>query len=213
MLGAAQQAARKSTLVAVGPSGTSRALEWLWTHIKDVRNPRVLDCGPISQSTLNVMVRRRAKLYVADLITPARTADPEFWDRSRKYPVFRLEHFLAQAPNIPSGSLSAIFCWHLFDLIPRDSLPGLTERLCAYLQPGGALCCLLREPFMPAGAETVWWLEGLAVLGSSGEGRGPFPYPALTNREMERLAPACTVKTFLVRSGRREVLAIKKWSL
>jgi hypothetical protein len=31
----------------------------------------------------------------------------------------------------------------------------------------------------------------------------------LTNREMERLLPSGSVKTFLTRSGRREILAVK----
>jgi methyltransferase family protein len=209
MLGTAQKASRKSPPAGPRPSNASRALEWLWAHFRDVRNPRVLDCGPVSQSTLDVLLRRGAKLYVADLVTPAREGAPAFWDRSGKQPLFRLDDFLAQVPSIPPASLSAIFCWHLLDLIPRDSLPKLFERLCSYLEPNGALFCLLREPFLPAGAETAWRLEKLTVLGSSGEGRVAFPYPALTNREMERLAPSCTAKTFLTRFGRREVLAIK----
>jgi hypothetical protein len=95
------------------------------------------------------------------------------------------------------------------DLVPRDSLPGLLEHLCSCLEPGGALFCLLREPLLARGAETAWWLAKLTVLGSSGEGREAFPYAPLTNREVERLTPACTAKTFLTRFGRREVLALK----
>ena len=210
MLGTSQQAAGRSTSVGAGAPNASRALDWLWRHFQDSAQPHILDCGPVSQATLNVLVRRGAKLYVADLVTPARRKDPQFWDRRQKHPVFQVEDFLTQLPNIPSGSLAAVFCWHLFDLLPPDSLPALVERLCSYLQPGGGtLFCLLRESFLDAGAETLWWLDRLTILGSGGSGREPFPYPVVTNRAMERLVAPCTVKTFLTRSGRREVLAIK----
>ncbi len=190
------------------PANASRALEWLWQHFQGTRRPQVLDCGPICQPTVNVLLRRGAKLYVADLITPARRRDQQFWDLARKQPVFRVENFLAQLPKIPPASLSAVFCWHLLDMLPRDSLSAVVERLCSYLQPGGALFFLLREPGLAAGVETSWWLESLMVLGSSGQGKKPFPYPPLTNREVERLASTSTAKTFLTRSGRREVLVM-----
>jgi len=189
--------------------GASRALEWLWQHLRGVRYPRILDCGPIYQSTADVLLQRGAKLYVADLLTPAQRPDPEFFDRRGKTPVFLIENFLAQLPEIPSDSLSAIFCWHLLDLLPRDALSRLVEHLCSYLHPEGVIFCLLREPYLALGAETCWWLESLTVLGSGVESRKPFPYPALTNREVERLVPGGKVKTFLTRAGRREVLALK----
>ena len=187
---------------------SSHALEWMWQQLRDVRNPHVLDCGPVSPSTVEVLLRRSAKIYVADLIAPARRSDDKFWDRQSKVPKFRLDVFLAQLPKIPSNALSAVFCWQLFDLVPREALPGLFERLCSYLKPGGALFCLLREPYVATGADTTWWLEAPTLLVSGPPGKQRFPYPAVTNREMERLAPGSASKTFLTRSGRREVLAI-----
>ncbi len=209
MLSTVLQNSRRSTPVAAAPPGASRALEWMWAHLRDERHPGVFDCGPVSQATLDVLRRRGAKLYVTDLVTPARSGAPEFWDRSRKQPVFRVDEFLAQLPSIAPESLTAVLGWHLLDFLPREALPAVVERLCSCLRPGGALFCLMREPLLSAGAETAWWLEQLLVLGSSREGREPFPYPSVTNREVERLAPACVVKTFLTRSGRREVLVLK----
>jgi hypothetical protein len=191
-------------------SPTSAALEWLWQQLlHDVPHPHILDCGPISQATVDVLLRRGAKLYVTDLITPAREGNAMFWDRRGKTPLFRLTDFLAQLPDIPVESLSLVFCWHLLDLLPREALPGLVNRLFSCLQPGGVLFCLLREPYLPAGAEMMWWFENLTTLATGREGNKPFPYPALSNREMERLVPFGSVKTFLTRSGRREVLAIR----
>lgn len=192
-----------------GASAPSAALEWLWQQLRDVRHPDILDCGPVSQATVDVLLRRGAKLYVADLITTARGNKETFWDRRGKTPVFLLPDFLAQLPDIPAESLSVVLCWHLLDLLPREVLPGLVDRLFRYLRQGGALFCLLREPYLPAGAEMLWWFENLTILAASGEGNRPFLYPALSNREMERLVPSGSVKTFLTRSGRREVLAVR----
>ncbi len=187
----------------------SRALEWLWGLLCEFRNPHVFDCGPTCQRNVDVLMGRGAKLYVADLISPTRRREPALWDRSGKQPVFLIDKLLSQVPAIPSGSLSAIFCWHLLDLVPRESVPALVERFYSYLRPGGALFCLLREPYLAAGAETAWRFEGLTVLGSGGQAAEPFPYPVLTNRDLERLVAASSLKTFLTRAGRREVLAIK----
>jgi hypothetical protein len=187
----------------------SPALEWLWKFLADVRHPHVFDCGPPYQSTLDVLLTRGAKIYVADLVSPLQRGGTAFWDRSGKQPIFRLNEFLAQAPEIPAESVSIVFCWHLLDLLPRGSVPEVVERLYSCLQPGGALFFLLREPYLAAGSQLTWRLGSLTVLGSAGRENVPFPYPAITNREIERLFPAGAVKTFLTRSGRREVLALK----
>ena len=62
---------------------------------------------------------------------------------------------------------------------------------------------------LATGADTRWWFESLTALGASPGAPHPFPYPAVTNREVERLFPGGNVKTFLTRSGRREILGIK----
>lgn len=208
-LSAGRQGQSKATRVEPGLANASPALECLWQRLRDVRHPRFLDCGPVWQATVNVLTRRGAKLYVVDLISPARQHDLPFWNHTRKSPVFRPELFLAQLPEIPLASLSAIFCWHLLDLLPREALPTIVSGLFSYLQPGGVLFCLQREPYLRAGAEAMWWLASLTALAADREGNQPFPYPALTNREMERLVAPASIKTFLTRSGRREVLAMK----
>jgi len=194
---------------ANGLGAPSRALEWLWQNFRDVQRPHILDCGPAYQATLDVLLKRGAKLYIADLVTLAREADSKFVRRLGKSTMFLMEEFLDNLPPIPPDSLSAIACWHLLDLLPRDALPGLVSKLWTYIQPGGVLFCLLREPYLDHGAGTRWWFNSLMVLGSEVQGQVPFPHPALSNREIERLVPSGNVKTFLTRSARREILAIK----
>jgi len=190
-------------------AGASPALEWLWRYLRDVPNPHILDCGPVSQVTLDVFLRRGAKVYVADLLTLLQSSDEAFWDRSGKISVFLQEKFLAQLPPIAPESLSVVFCWHLLDLLPRAALAGVVGRLGSYLRPGGAFLCLLREASLAEGTETTWSFETLTVLSQGPERRGRFTYPPLTNREVEKLMPGGNVKTFLTRAGRREVLALK----
>ena len=194
---------------SLAPPGLSHGLQWLWQHLVHDRHPHILECGPVQQPTLHVLLSRGVKLYVADLITPVQQNDAVFWSRQGKKPVFLSADCLAQLPAIPPESLSAICCWGLLDLLPHEALPSLLERFHSCLQPGGTLFCILREPQLAAGAEARWWFESLTVLGSDSSMQKPYPYPALTNREMERLFPGGNVKTFLTRSGRREVLGIK----
>jgi len=194
---------------ATPPATPSRALEWLWQSIRDVKHPHVLDCGAAHQASLDVLLKRGSKLYIADLVTLALESDPKFIRRLGKTTVFLIDEFLANLPSIPPDSISAIACWHLLDLLPREALPVLVARLWSYLRTGGVLFCLLREPFLANGAGTRWWLESLLSLRSDVESKLPFPYPALTNREIERLVPSGNVKTFLTRLSRREILAIK----
>jgi len=190
-------------------AATSRGLQWLWQHLSHLRHPLCFECGPIYQSTLDVLLLRGAKLYISDLITPVQQSSSVFWSHEGKKTVFRIDDLLAQMPPIPPESLSMICCWGLLDLLPREVLPRLVECFHSYLQPGGVMFSILREPHVATGAETRWWFQSLTVLGASDSSQKPFPYPALTNREMERLFPGGNVKTFLTRSGRREVLGVK----
>lgn len=201
-----------ATATAPQPAGStlsSPALEWLWQHLRDQRHPRILDCETAHSSTLNVLLRRGAKVYVAGVLPHLRHGDPELWDRSRKVPVFRVENLLGLFPKIPAGSLAAILAWHLLDQVPHESVSALVERLYAFLQPGGMLFCLLRQPYLKTGADITWWLESLVGHASGGEATKDFSYSVLTSREIERFFPAGSVKIYLTRSGRREVLALK----
>jgi hypothetical protein len=208
-LTAGRQGLTKTTRAGSDPPATNPALEWLWKYLHDVPNPQILDCGPVFQATVDVLLRRGVKVHVADLVTPLLKGEARLWNRSGKVPVFRVEEFLELFPETRPGALTVIFGWHLLDLLPREAHPEVVNRWLSCLQPGGVLFCLLREPYLPKGAETLWWLENLNTLARVREGSKPFPYPAVTNREMERLVPPGSVKTFLTRSGRREVLAIK----
>jgi len=187
----------------------SPGLQWFWQQLRDVPRPLLLDCGTARPSTVSTLLKRGAKLYIADLMRPLERSNPRFWQRKDKVSIFLTEDFLALLPPIAAGSLVGVFCWHLLDLVPSQAVPVITRKLYGLLQPGGVLFCLLRQPYMRAGADASCWLQGLTTIVTDGKNEKPFPYPVITNREMERLFPPGSVKVFLTRSGRREVVALR----
>lgn len=204
-----QGSSRKNASSVATPAVPSQALKWIWNFLQDVKNPHILDCGGVSAATVNVLMQRHAKVYVADLIAPLQRGDAAYWTQIDKRVIFCLDELLRQVPDIPPASLGLVCCWHLLDLVPRDQLPELVGSMLSLLVPGGVFFCFLREPNLAAGTEGRWWFEDLTVLGSVGEGTGPFPYAPLSNREIEKLAAGCSLKTFLTRSHRREVVILK----
>jgi len=191
------------------PVVPSPALEWLWKCLSDIPNPHILDCGKVKPQTVDLLIRRGSKIFVADLVSTVQRVNPMLWDRSKKVPVFLVDDFLAQMPAIPPGSLNAIFCWHLLDLLPREALQAVADRLFTALQGGGVLFFLLREPYLQKGADSVWWLEELTTIRAGGEGNKSFPFSPVSGRDVEKFLPSGNLKSFLTRSGRREVLVLK----
>ncbi len=87
------------------PSGApvaSQALQWLWPYLSNIKRPRCFECGPIHQSTLNILLTREFKVYHSDLITPMQKDDPAYWEQKEKSRVFRIDDFLELIPPIPA---------------------------------------------------------------------------------------------------------------
>ena len=191
------------------PETPSQALQWIWNYLQDVENPHVLDCGTVAPSTVSVLMKRQAKVYVADLIGPLQCNDPAYWRQEGKQTLFCLDKLLKRVPAIPPGSLRLICCWHLLDLIPREHVPELVRFLLSLLGPGGIFYCFLRELNLVTGKDNRWKLATLNSLGVETEDAGDFPYPPLSNREIEKITAGYGLKTFLTRSHRREVVVLK----
>jgi hypothetical protein len=204
-----QETSRKTSTSGQSPAVPSQGLQWIWNYLQDVANPHVLDCGTVSSATVRALVKRHARIYVADLIAPLQRGDPAYWRQEGKQTLFCLDELLKQTPDVPPGSLSLVCCWHLLDLVPRDHVPDLVRFFFSLLGPGGIFFCFLRERNLALGKDGRWWLETLTTIGAEGDGTGSFPYTPLTNREIEKLTAGCSLKTFLTRSHRREVVVLK----
>jgi hypothetical protein len=204
-----QEASRKKPSPGRSPAVSSQALQWIWNYLQDVEDPHVLDCGAVSSATVKILTDRNARVYVADLIAPLQRGDTAFWRQEDKQTRFCTAELLKRMPAIPPGSLRLICCWHLLDLVPRDNAPELVRFFLSLLSPGGIFFCFLRELNLAQGKDGRWWLETLTTLGEEGGGDGTFPYPPLSNREIEKLTAGSSLKTFLTRSHRREVVVLK----
>ena len=187
----------------------SPALEWLWSYLADVRRPHILHCGPVRWGMMDLLLRRNVKLYLGDAISPLLNDNARFWDQKGKTPVFKLGEFMAEFPPVPPGTLTAAFCWQLFDLLPVGLVPEVIERLMSLISPGGVLFFMLREPSLQTGADAQWGIEGLKVIVSTRVSDRPYPNPVVTSREIEKAVPPGSLKVYLTRSGRREIIARK----
>jgi hypothetical protein len=187
----------------------SPALEWMWKQMPEVDRPAALCCGTIRQSTLNVFLQRGIKAFLGNAVGHLLSNEKMLWEGTGKEASFKPNLLLDLLPQVKAGSLSVVLTWQLFDLLPRDPLPEVFSHLCSLLMPGGFMLCILREPYLNKGRNAQWWLESPLTLGVGGEDAGEFVYPSLTNREIERLAHPSTIKTFLTRTGRREILVCK----
>jgi len=78
------------------------------------------------------------------------------------------------------------------------------------ISPGGVLFFMLREPYLHSGADGQWWMEDLKVIVSTRVADRSFPNPVVTTREIEKVVPPGSLKVYLTRSGRREIIAQKK---
>jgi len=151
---------------AAPPAAPSRALEWLWQNLRDVRHPHILDCGPVYQATLDVLLKRGAKLYFTDLVTLARQSDSKFTRQLGKRTVFLIDEFLGNLPPIPPDSLSAIACWHLWTY-SHEMRFLVWWRSCGPIfgREGYCFACYV-NPIWPtarkrAGGSTASWSSGL----------------------------------------------------
>ena len=143
----------------------SHGMEWLWQQLRDVRRPQILDCGPLRQTTLDILLRRGVKLCVADLVSPLQRGNPKFWDKSKKVPMFLTDVLLEQVPSVTAGTQDAVLLWHLLDLIPPEAVPPTVERAFSYLKPGGILFAGGTGPtttntLTGPDADTDWIIDG-----------------------------------------------------
>jgi hypothetical protein len=123
----------------------SFGLRWLWQYLEDVPRPQLLDCGPLRASTMRVLLERCGRVYRGDLVSPLERHEPALWDRAGKSPVFLTDLLLECLPDISAGSISVIFGWQVFDLVPHDAIADVVMRFHTLLEPGGVLFCLLRR--------------------------------------------------------------------
>lgn len=144
--------------VAATPSTNARISnglkEFLWL-LSDVPRCRVLDLGPVWQSTVSFFVDKGYRISTEDVLRTWRDFVSAEEDRFRKAPVgveservspaILVQKYLSSALQYPENSFNGILAWDLLDYFDSAVLPQLMERLFHLLAPGGALLALFHS--------------------------------------------------------------------
>jgi hypothetical protein len=128
--------------------------EFLWL-ISDARHGRVLDLGPVWQSTITFFTEKEYRISTEDLLRSWKEFLVTEEERLRRAPVgeggerisqvLLAEKFLEGALQYPEDSFHGVLAWDLFDYFDAELLPRIMERLYSILVPGGAVVALFHS--------------------------------------------------------------------
>jgi hypothetical protein len=128
--------------------------EFLWL-LSDVPRCRVLDLGPVWQSTVSFFVDKGYRVSTEDVLRTWKEFLTTEEEQLRKAPVGQakeaispsvlIEKYLASALQYPEHSFNGILAWDLLDYFDAATLPQLMERFFNLLRPGGALLALFHS--------------------------------------------------------------------
>jgi len=152
------RAPKPGPLTAASPSANIRISnglkEFLW-QLSDTPNCRVLDLGPVWQSTVAFFVDKGYRVTTEDVLRTwtdfqtteeerRRTCSPEDESERISQTVFG-EKFLAGALQYPEHRFHGVLAWDLLDYFDAEVVPLVMERIFSILHPGGALLALFHS--------------------------------------------------------------------
>ena len=151
-------AAKPGPATSPAPSPNSRVSnglkEFLWL-ISDVPRGRVLDLGPIWQSTVSFFVEKGYRVSSEDLLRAWKDflTDEEEKLRTaavgvgaeRLSPAALAEKFLQTALQYPEERYHGVLAWDLFDYFDPVAVVPLVTRLTRLVHPGGAVLALFHS--------------------------------------------------------------------
>ncbi len=156
-VGAAGQAKPGPTPVHDSTANTrvSNSLkEFLWL-LSDVPQARILDLGPIAQSTVNFFLEKGFRLSTEDLLRSWKeflTTEeeqlrmaPEAGDGEANSQDTLVGKFLDVALGYREGSFHGVLAWDLLDYFDVAMVPRLMERIYNIMAPGGAMLALFHS--------------------------------------------------------------------
>ncbi|HVB58058.1 MAG TPA: hypothetical protein VNE63_16750 [Candidatus Acidoferrales bacterium] len=139
---------------------TSNALkEFLWL-IGDVPHARILDLGPVWQSTVNFLGEKGFRISTEDLLVGWKQFVTDEEERLRIAPVapageegeierlsssLLAEKFLMGALQYPAESFHGLLLWDLLDYFDAPAGARIMEGLFSILHPGGVLLALFHS--------------------------------------------------------------------
>jgi hypothetical protein len=128
--------------------------EFLWL-LSDVRGGRILDLGPVWQSTVSFLIDRRYRISTEDLLRSWKDFLTGEEERLRLAPVgdggekisqaLLAQKFLETSLQYPEDQFHGVLAWDLFDYFDAELMPRVMERLYSLLHPGGAILALFHS--------------------------------------------------------------------
>ncbi len=128
--------------------------EFLWL-ISDVPQGRVLDLGPVWQSTVTFFVEKGYRVSTEDLLRTWKdflAAEEEGFrktpigaDAERISPASLANKFLETALQYRERSFHGVLAWDLLDYFDPEVTPRLMERLAQLIHPGGAMLAMFHS--------------------------------------------------------------------
>src|SRR5579862_1769459 len=128
--------------------------EFLWL-ISDVPQGRVLDLGPIWQSTVTFFVEKGFRVSSEDLLRTWKDFLSAEEEGFRKAPVGKeaerispaaiADKFLENALQYKERSFHGVLAWDLLDYFDPEVTPRLMERLGQIIHPGGAMLAMFHS--------------------------------------------------------------------
>lgn len=197
------------------PSGAgllrhSNGLREFFNQLQDQKGLRVLDLGPASQATINLITGLGHKIYHEDVY-------PELAEYAYRV---RLEGggtrwddaaFLLSNLDYSTALFDGLLCWDMLDLLPDPAaVHAIVARLHHITKPGGALLMFFHtaEPGSRAPVSRCQ-IHGCDSLEMFPRGEFTLKRP-LNNRNIEKLFREFhSLKFFLARDNLREVLVLR----
>jgi len=128
--------------------------DFLWV-LSDVKRGRLLDLGPVWQSTVGFFIERGFRVSTEDLLRSWRDFLSNIEEELRAAPVGRengemnpsvlADRFLEGALIYPPESFHAVLAWDIFDYLEVELMQRVVNRLYELLRPGGAVLAIFHS--------------------------------------------------------------------
>jgi hypothetical protein len=128
--------------------------EFLWL-LSDIPQARILDLGPIAQSTVNFFLEKGFRLSTEDLLRTWKEFLTTEEERLRLAPAGSagepvsqdafVEKFLDVALEYKESNFHGVLAWDLLDYFDVAIVPKLMERVYDIMAPGGAMLALFHS--------------------------------------------------------------------
>lgn len=128
--------------------------EFLWL-LSDVPRARILDLGPVWQSTVTFFIEKGYRVSSEDMLREWKDFLTTEEEQLRSAPIGEemerrslpalAEKFIDTALNYPENSVHGVLIWDLLDYFDPAVVPALMERLYNMLCPGGTVLALFHS--------------------------------------------------------------------